>query len=123
MPLSYVLDELLRGGGLWQAIQQHNAQGVDPIDAVRVGDPPDLPLGSQDLDILLWAERNGRILISRDVNTLPGYLAAHLQAGFHSPGVFLIRPGQTIPDIVDALILRAHAGSPIVYQDRIEFIP
>jgi hypothetical protein len=43
MPLRFVLDEHLRGGGLWWIIRQHNTHGIDPLDVVRVGDPPDLP--------------------------------------------------------------------------------
>jgi hypothetical protein len=54
--LCFLLDEHLRGP-LWLAILRHNSQGGLPIDVVRVGDSPDLPLGSTDLDILLWAER------------------------------------------------------------------
>src|SRR3954454_17155962 len=105
MPLRYVLDEQLRGGGLWQAIQRHNGHGFGVLEAVRVGDPPDLPLRSLDPAILLWAEREGRILVSKDKNTMPGHLADHLKAGHHSPGVFLIRLGSIIPDLVDALVL------------------
>ena len=123
MPLAYLLDEHLRGGGLWQAIQQHNAAGVDPIDAVRVGDPPDLPLGSADPDILLWAERAGHILLSRDVTTMPGYLGAHLQAGHRSPGVFVLRPGRSVRQILAVLLQIAHTGDPLTYQDQITFIP
>ena len=41
MPLTYLLDEHLRGP-LWRAIQRHNALGTDPLDAVRVGDVEDL---------------------------------------------------------------------------------
>src|SRR5436189_6142020 len=110
MPLLYLLDEHLRGGGLWQAIQQHNASGIDPLDALRVGDRPDLPLGSTDPDILLWAESSGRIFVSRDERTLPGYLAAHLQAGHHSPGVFMLRAVCTVPDVLFALVLAGYAG-------------
>ncbi len=53
MPLRFLLDENLRGRALWQAIQQHNARGANTLDIVRVGDPPDLPLQSQDSAILL----------------------------------------------------------------------
>jgi hypothetical protein len=123
MPLSYVVDEHLRGGGLWQAIGQHNARGIYPLDAVRVGDPPDLPSGSTDPVILLWAEREGRILVTRDENTIPGHLASHLQAGRHSPGVFMLRPRCTIRQVLDALVLIASAGDPAYYRDRIEHIP
>jgi len=51
MELRYLLDEHLRGP-LWRAVQWHNRRGVCPLDAVRVGDPIDLPLGADDLRIL-----------------------------------------------------------------------
>ena len=56
MVLKLVLDEHLRGP-LWWAIQRHNAQSADPIDVIRVGDVPELPLGANDPEILLWAEQ------------------------------------------------------------------
>jgi hypothetical protein len=96
MALGYPLDEHLRGV-LWRAIQRHNAQGVNVLDVVRVGDPADLPLGSADPALLLWAEQHGRILISRDERTLPAHLATHLQAGHHSPGIFILRRRCSFP--------------------------
>ncbi len=122
MPLAYVLDEHLRGI-LFQAIQQHNAASVFPIDAVQVGDPLDLPLGSADPFILLWAEREGRVVVSYDKGTMPGHLAIHLQGGHHSPGVFLVRRSATVPRIVDYLAIAAHAADPAAQRDRYEYIP
>jgi hypothetical protein len=123
MPLRYLLDENLRGGPLWQAIQQHNAHGADLLDATRVGDPADLPLGSSDSYILLWAERADCVLVSSDKRTIPGQLAAHLQAGHHSPGVFLLRAASPVSQVLDALVLAAHAGDPLAYRDRVQHIP
>ena len=120
--LRYVLDENLRGV-LWQAIQQHNNRGAFPIDIVRVGDPPDLPLGTVDPDILLWAERQGRIFVSLDKKTLPSHLAQHLQSGRHSPGIFLVIPSSTLTEIVDYLLYAAYAGDPLDYADGIRFFP
>jgi hypothetical protein len=123
MPLRYVLDEHLRGP-LWNAIQAHNAAGTDSIDVVRVGDPPDLPCGTPDPDILLWAEREGRLLVTRDVNTVPGHLANHLAAGRHSPGVLIVRRGGVVvPQVVFALVLIADAGDPTDYVDCYRYIP
>lgn len=120
--LRYVLDEQLRRV-LWRAIQNHNSQGNLPLNMVWVGDPPDLPLGSPDSDILAWAEREGRILVSLDRNTLPGHLADHLQAGNHSPGVLLVRPSASVPDVIEYLVLAAYAAQPGEYQDGFRFIP
>src|SRR5258708_779967 len=123
MPLLYLLDESLRGGGLWQAVQRHNSLGFYPIDILRIGDSPALPRGTSDLAILLWAEQQGRILVTRDSRTIPGHLAQHLQAGNHSPGVFLVRKHCSVPQILSYLVLAAYAADPATCQDRIELIP
>ena len=120
--LRFLLDEHLRGP-LWLAIIRHKAQGGLPIDATRVGDAPDLPLGSDDATILLWAEREGRILLSEDVHTMPGHLTRHLQSGLHSPGVFVISAGFSIKEIVTYLELVAHAGEASDYKDTIVYVP
>jgi hypothetical protein len=122
MPLRFLLDEHLRGGALWHAIQRHNARGVDSIDAVRVGDPADLPLGTGDSDNLLWAEREGRILVSLDKNTLRTHLANHLAQGHRSPGVFIVR-ASPVSHVVRFLALVAHTSDAIDWHDRLEFIP
>jgi hypothetical protein len=122
MPLSYVLDEHLRGM-LLQAIQRHNAAGVFTIDAVQVGDPADLPLGSADPDILLWAEREGRVIVSLDRGTMPSFLNTHLKAGRHCAGLFILDPKATIPQIVDFLAIAANAADPAALRDTLEFIP
>ena len=122
MPLAFLLDENLPGR-LFRAIQRHNLGGGDPIDAVRVGSSSDLPLGSDDPTILRWAESEDRIVVSEDKNTMPGHLGEHLAAGHHSPGVFLIRPGASVPTIVEFLVLVAYASEPHEWRDRIEYIP
>jgi len=123
MALRFVLDEHLRGGALWQAVQQHNAAGVDVLDVTRVGDPADLPVGIGDPDLLRWAERADRILLSLDKRTLPVHLAAHLQAGGHSPGVLILRRGSTTAQVLFALLLITQAGDPVNFRDRLDFIP
>ncbi len=122
MAIRFVLDENLRGP-LWRAILRHNASGGLPLDATRVGEPPDLPLGSSDEELLAWCEREGRILISLDQETLPGHLADRLDAGGHAPGVLLIRPTAAMRDVLEALELVAHAGDPAEYRDRVAFVP
>jgi hypothetical protein len=122
MPLSYVLDEHLRGV-LWKALQQHNAAGSNCVDVVRVGDSADLPLSTPDPDLLLWAERNGRVLVTRDWNTMATHLAAHLQSGHHSPGVLAIRPRTTVAELVFMLVLTAYLGDPSELQDQIKWVP
>jgi hypothetical protein len=122
MPITFVFDEHFRGL-LWIAVRHHNAAGVNPIDAVRVGDPPDLPLGTLDPGLLLWAEREGRVVITYDRGTMPTHLDDHLKAGRHSPGVLIIRQGFPLKQIVSHLALVAHAEDPDNLRDMYDFIP
>jgi hypothetical protein len=122
MPLRFLFDENQRGL-LWRATVRHNQAGVFPLDVVRVGDPTDLPLGSNDPDVLRWSERADRILVSFDKTTMAGHLADHLQAGRHCPGVFMLRRGSRLSQVVSHLTLVAYASEAAEWQDRIEFIP
>ena len=122
MPLSFLMDENIPGRVL-RAIQRHNLGGSDPLDVVRVGQRPDLPLSSDDRMILLWAERENRILVTEDKNTMPAHLARHLESGHRSPGVFLVRPGTDTLTLVEHLVLVAHASEPQEWQDRVDYIP
>ena len=73
-------------------------------------------------DVLRWADRQQRILISRDSKTLPGHLTEHLRGGGHSPGLFLLRR-VPLPLVVDFLMLAAYASEPSEWENRVEFIP
>ena len=122
MSVAFLLDENLLGR-LISAIEHHNREGLPPLDVVCVGQSDDLPLSSSDPMILLWAERENRILVSADCNTLPNHLANHLAAGHHSPGVFLVRPGTSLNALVEHLALIAHASDEYEWRDHIEFVP
>jgi hypothetical protein len=122
MALRYVLDEHLRGP-LWRAVQWHNRLGVYALDVVRVGDAADLPLGSDDPELLYWAEREQRIIVTHDPDTMADHLRDHLAAGHHSPGIFMVRPHATLPQIVTFLRDAAYASEAGEWQDAIHYIP
>ena len=105
MAIAFVLDENIRGKPLWPAIRHHNLAGGTRIEATRVGDPSDLPLGSIDADILIWAERVDRIILTEDSATFPAELTAHLRLGRTSAGEFLIRPSATVAVVLSWLEL------------------
>lgn len=61
---------------------------VDGIDIVRVQD-----VGLRTLDdptILQWAADEGRVLISRDIKTIPTFAHERVAAGLEMPGVFVL---------------------------------
>ena len=121
MSLAFLLDEHLRGP-LWRATEARNRQLAQPLDVVRVGDPEDLPLGTGDVRILEWADRENRILATHDRSTMPEHMAQHLAAGGHSPGVFLLRRRARIADVVSFLVLVDVASDPEDWADRAEYL-
>jgi hypothetical protein len=122
MALRYVLDENLRGP-LWAAVRRVNARRALPLEIACVGEETELPLGMSDPEVLLWAEQHGFVLICNDARTMPGHFAVHLDAGHHSPGVFLIALPASIPEIVEALFYYADASDDDIWRDQILFIP
>ena len=122
MALRYLLDENARGV-LWHAIVRHNTTSAEPLDVVCVGDVDDLPLASSDPDILRWAEREGRLLVTSDYHTMPAYLIDLLRAGGHLPGMFLIRRRSRIRDLVVWLALAAQSGDDDQWSDQVFYIP
>jgi hypothetical protein len=122
MPLKYVLDENLRGP-LWSLFTRHNRKGDHPVDIVRVGDRDSVSLGTGDPELLRWAEDEGRILISKDVRTMPGHLAKHLAPGRHSPGIMALRPQAPLREVLEFLVLAAYATDPAEWADTHRYVP
>jgi hypothetical protein len=50
-----------------------------------------------------------------------GHFAAHLGAGHHSPGVFLVALPCSIPEILEALFYYADVSDEGLWRDRILF--
>ena len=122
MPLSYVLDENLRGP-LWSLFLRHNRARDYPVDVVRVGDGDTVPLGTKDAELLQWAEDEGRILISKDLRTLSAHLAAHLAMGRHSPGVMTLKKAAPLREILEFLVLAAYVSDASEWADTNRYVP
>ncbi len=94
-----------------------------PAGRGSCGRHAELPLGSTDPEILLWAEREERVLITEDRQTMAGHLAEHLRTGHRSPGVFVVALGCSIAQMVAWLELVAHAGDPAEYENAVTYVP
>jgi hypothetical protein len=98
--------------------------GMEPsqeVIAIGQGNAPDK--GTQDHDLLLWAEQQGYSLLTRDRSTMPTHIANHLAGGHHTWGVFLLRENQNWQKIAESLILVWAASQAEEWRDRIQWIP
>jgi hypothetical protein len=76
-----------------------------------------------DPDILKWAAGEGRILITRDRNTLVGAAWARVQAGEPMPGVLALRKSGGIRDAIDDILLVAEYETEDAINNQVWYIP
>lgn len=94
---------------------------VDDIDIVRVQD-----VGLRTVDdpeILQWAANAGRILISHDIKTMPGFAGQRLRAGLPMPGLILLRATLAIAIAIDELAAAAGASDAEEWNNQIAYLP
>ena len=119
--IQYLLDENLRGP-LWNVIQRHNARGIDPIQAVRVGDSNELQIGTTDDQILEWCESNQHILVTYDKSSMPSHLQSHLARGRNCPGIFMLHESCTWMSVLDFLVLAVYASEEFEWVNAIRYV-
>jgi Domain of unknown function (DUF5615) len=111
-------------------ISDHNFNGrilrglrrrIPDLDVVRA---LDVGLASvDDPGLLGWAAANARILLTHDVNTIPGFACERVRAGLPMPGVFLVPKTMPIGQAIDDLELAVTAQTPEDCQDQVTFFP
>jgi hypothetical protein len=122
MSVAFLIDENLRGT-LGVGILRHNRIGMNPIDAVVVGEASELPLGSSDVEILAWAESQARIVVSFDQSTMLSHFLQYVAAGRKLPGLLLIKPLARVAEVVDHLTLVTYASDPSEWVNNWRYIP
>src|SRR5262245_52677755 len=83
MRVRFPLDENL-SHAIIEAVHQFDSD----VDIAAVSSPCAPPIGTLDPDILLYCERERRLLIKNNRRSMPGHIVGHLAAGHHHWGVF-----------------------------------
>lgn len=98
-------------------------QKESAVDIIRVGDPGAPASGTRDPDLLIAADRLGRVLITHDKSTMPGHLVDHFTAGRHTAGVMLVRQGFSLSRIVQDILNHWATTNADDWIDRTVYIP
>jgi hypothetical protein len=93
------------------------------MTVVAVGQPGMPPKGTLDPELLRFAESMGYTLLSRDKKTMRGHVAAHLAAGHHTWGVFLLKEDRPLMAYVNDLLLIWSLSQAEDWVDQIEYLP
>ena len=73
--------------------------------------------------VLALAAREGRIVVTHDVHTMPLHFGEFLLAGGRSPGVFMISQRVAVATAVEALVLIWAASDAKEWENRILEVP
>ena len=106
-------------------LNEHILSGVlrrEPgIDFLRVRD---LAMRERsDEEILDFAETEGLLVVSHDVNTMPATAYARLSDGRPFPGLFMVRQASPIRAVIESLVLVWAASELEEWQNQVVFLP
>jgi predicted nuclease of predicted toxin-antitoxin system len=93
--------------------------GFDVIRVQDIGLAEDTP----DPEILEWAARNDRIVLTHDRNTMVGFAYNRVAAGDPMPGVLIVDNSAPIGQIIDDLLLIDDITPHAEWADRVEYLP
>jgi len=93
------------------------------LDIIRVGDTGAPPLETSDEAILLYLDRAGRILVTKNRASMPDHLQAHFAHGHRHWGILTVREGTRFQEIVEALELIEAASEAEEWINTIMWVP
>jgi len=91
------------------------------VDIVRTQDT-DLA-GASDRDLLQWAARQGRILLTHDVRTVTRAASRIIEAGQPLAGVLIIRDTLPVSQAIEELLLIAECSDSREWQGVVDYLP
>ncbi|HEU5343694.1 MAG TPA: DUF5615 family PIN-like protein [Ktedonobacterales bacterium] len=119
MRARFLVDENSWRDALINGLKARNPE----IDILHVGDSNAPSHQTHDPDILLYCERERRMLITRDWRTMPVHIRNHFASAHHHWGVLYLRPGHTIGEYLTYLELLWSASEAEEHADIERFIP
>ncbi|HYW45501.1 MAG TPA: hypothetical protein VE959_21745 [Bryobacteraceae bacterium] len=81
-----------------------------------------IPDGTSDPDVLRFAADDGRVLVSRDVSTMPEFFERFISEN-ESPGLLLIPSRRSIGTVIEGLLIVWLTWTPEDLRNQVRWIP
>ncbi len=91
------------------------------IDVIRVQDTE--IFHASDPAVLEWAAREGRIVLTHDIQTMAGFAVNRVKAVLPMPGVIEVAQDYPIGRAIEELSIIIGAGSPDDFESQVKFVP
>jgi hypothetical protein len=92
------------------------------LDIVRIQDIAGLS-GADDPTVLDWAAKEGRVMLTHDVNTLAHFAFERVDSGRPMPGVFEVSRSLAIGQAIEEILLLAECSYENEWQDQVIYLP
>lgn len=79
--------------------------------------------GAVDPDVLEWAAREGRILLTHDVSTMTRYAYERVAASLPMPGVFQLSRGIGLTVVIEDILLIAECSIAREWEGQVRYLP
>ncbi len=79
--------------------------------------------GSKDPDVLEWAARDGRVLLTHDASTMSAFAYERVKQGLVMPGIFEISPDMPIGQAIEEIVMIAMASLEAEYEGQVRHLP
>jgi predicted nuclease of predicted toxin-antitoxin system len=79
--------------------------------------------GLDDLALLDWAAKEGRVIVTHDINTVTKYANERLKRGMPMPGVIIVPEQLEIGRAIDDLEIFVECSSISDIENQIQFLP
>lgn len=73
--------------------------------------------------MLQWAASNDRVLLTHDVRTMTRFAFDRVAAGLAMPGVFEVRRGSAMAEVIDDIILIATCSEEGEWEGQVRYLP
>jgi hypothetical protein len=114
--LAILLDENFNGNITRGVLRR--LPDIDLVDVREVG-----LSGAEDPAVLGWAAAQGRVVVTHDVSTMPGFAYARIDAGLDMPGVIIVPDRMPIGPAIDDLLTVIECSVKGEYEGRVLYLP
>jgi predicted nuclease of predicted toxin-antitoxin system len=79
--------------------------------------------GAVDPDVLEWAARESRILLTHDASTMTRYAYERVAVGLPMPGVFQLSRGISLTLVIEDILLIAECSIEGEWEGQVRYLP
>jgi predicted nuclease of predicted toxin-antitoxin system len=76
-----------------------------------------------DVQVLEWAAKRGRVILTHDENTMVGDAYSRVTSGLPMPGVVLVHQWTPIARAIDDVLFLAQAGTSVDFDQQVIHVP